>query len=123
MKNRLAFLFICFLAVFLFVVWCWNNNYEEVAVEELSTLELDNALNLNSKANSSVSQYCEDNWWISEFRELADWNELWTCFFVDWSYCDVWDYRGWSCNPGDNPIAKNNLEKVIENAENIEKAV
>ena len=118
MREKSMALFICFLSVFLFSMWCWNKVTEE---KKLSS-NLDTNLN-NNLGSNSASQYCEDNWWISEFRELSDWNELGTCFFVDWSFCDVWDYRSGSCMPGDNPVAKNNVEKLIEDTENTEKSV
>lgn len=101
MREKSTTLFVCFLSIFLFTVWCWNKVSEEVD------------LNVLSNFGNSVSQYCEDNGWTSEFRELADWNDLGTCFFADWSFCDVWDYKSWSCNPGDNPVAKNNVENLV----------
>ena len=92
-KKTIYFLALL-LPLFLLILWCWKEITNEIEI------------------TSSVFQYCENNWWTSEFRELSDWNELWTCFFLDGSFCDVWDYEEWFCKPGDNPVVKNNVEKM-----------
>lgn len=119
MRQKSTTLFVCFLSVFLFIAWCWNKVSEEENLTSNSE-DLSQETNLTSSLGNPVSQYCEDHWWTSEFRELADWNQLGTCFFEDWSYCDVWDYRSWSCNPGDNPVAKNNISNLSSEDKNSE---
>ena len=76
----------------LFVVWCWKDGWEK-----------------EEKNNDLVFQYCEDNWGFLEFSELPDWNVLWTCFFSDGSFCDIRDYRDWSCKPWDNAVWINKI--------------
>lgn len=97
MKSKIILLTIGLL--FLFVVWCWSNTEEVV------------------KSNDSASQYCEDNWGSLEFTELPDWNELWTCFFVDGSFCDIRDYKNWSCKPWDNATW---ISKIITKCTGVE---
>lgn len=95
MEKKWVLLSLGMLILFSFPIWCWNNTWETVSVN----------------LDISVSQYCEDNGWTSEFMELPDWNELWTCFFVDGSFCDVWDYKDWNCKRWDNPVV---VAKVSE---------